>query len=73
MEQPREDTFLVAFTVEGAPDRAGAEHQLHAALMPTLRTHGVTEWWVAEDDRRDGSDRDSAEFVHYGQQEGEEA
>ena len=25
-------------------------------------------WWIAEDDRRDGSDNDSAVFVHPGKQ-----
>ena len=61
----REDTFLVAFTTESEGDREAAEYELHKALKNVIHTHGITEWWIAEDDRRDGSDRDSALFVNY--------
>ena len=75
--QEREHVFLVALTVT-APvtvTRAEAEVKLHDALpdphLVDLRGHGVTEWWVAEDDRQDGSDNDSAIFVPKGGQVGE--
>lgn len=63
--EAREDVFLVAFTTEGAESREAAELALHEALKGVIHTHGITEWWVAENDRRDGSDRDSAKFVDY--------
>lgn len=70
-----EHTILIAFTVE-ADTRAEA----HEALMQRLPSPNVevykrvriptpiTSWWVAEDDRIDGSDNDSAVFVHKGHQ-----
>lgn len=52
---------LVAFEVEGDTP-ADADKVLMPALTPLVGT--VVEcWWVAEDDRTDGSDRDSAVFV----------
>lgn len=70
-----EDAILVAVTVQG---RTRAERL--AALMEWLpdvgsnddypRGHetGITSWWIAEDDRTDGSDNDSAVFVDPGKQ-----
>lgn len=65
-----EHVFLVAITVESDGTREEAERRLHDALPDTNQPHhhGVTEWWIAEDDRRDGSDNDSAVFVPMGAQ-----
>ena len=68
-----ETTFLVAITVEGpAITRAQAEVYLHGVLpRPGVGPRSgarVQEWWIAEDDRRDGSDNDSAVFVPFGTQ-----
>lgn len=61
-----EHTFLVAFTVEES-DRGVAEHTLHDLLnLVRFPESPVTSWWVAEDDRHDGSDNRSAVFVPYG-------
>lgn len=70
-----EHTFLVAIAVDGDVDRATAERFLHNHLPATGEecdsadgeTYGaslsVAEWWIAEDDRRDRSDNESAVFV----------
>lgn len=68
-----EHTFLVAITVDGAATREAAEYWLHDHLpQPGIEfdVNGVTveSWWVAEDDRRDRSDCDSAVFVPKGYQ-----
>src|SRR5690606_29127466 len=61
-----EHTFLVAVVVT-ADGRAAAEHQLHAELAAlTGPAKPISEWWSAEDDRRDGSDSESATFVPHG-------
>lgn len=65
----REETFLVAVTVTNADTRRDAELDLHEALKTIIHTRGITEWWIAEDDRLDGSDNDSAVFVPYGEQD----
>jgi hypothetical protein len=68
-----EHVILVAFTVE-APAVMTAHHRLQAALAaadtidPSTSRNGITSWWVAEDVRDDGSDCDSAVFVHKGMQ-----
>lgn len=70
---PREDVFLVAFGVSGAASRDAAQDLLMAELQsrlplgagPLNATAYVEEWWVAENDRRDGSDNRSATFVPY--------
>ena len=64
-EHTPEHTILVAFTVE-AFDRTQAQGLLYGALPEITATSPVTSWWVAEDDRTDGSDNDSAVFVPYG-------
>jgi hypothetical protein len=65
-----EHVILVAFSVEG-DTRTEAEATLRGALVPTLSSNGgpVDCWWVAEDDRQDGSDCDSAVFVTPGAQD----
>lgn len=70
LEDQNEHTFLVAFSVYGET-REEAELALHGELLehPVSATDSPIEsWWVAEDDRRDGSDRDSAVFVAKGGQ-----
>ena len=59
-----EQTILVAFNVL-ALTREGAEKYLLRRLpIPG----GALSWWIAEDDRHDGSDNDSAVFVPLGRQ-----
>lgn len=69
--------FLVAVAIEGDMTREQAETSLHHALprpnahypSPAGTLATVECWWVAEDDRRDGSDNDSAVFVTPGNQQ----
>jgi len=68
-------TFLVAFEVEGEVTRPEAEEVLTAELVrvpkgpgPFQVTTYVDSWWIAEDDRHDRSDTDSAVFVTKGAQ-----
>lgn len=71
--------FLIGIHVvmpAGAPvgdTRKEAEWQMMQALGEMLdraRESGspVEAWWIAEDDRNDGSDNDSAVFVRMGDQ-----
>lgn len=59
-----EYTILVAFTVEGA-----SRQQAHENLMerlprdPLALNNPIIEWWVAEDERYDKSDNESAIFI----------
>lgn len=59
-------TILVAFAVN-ATDRAEAQRLLMQRLPnPESDFHEVIDcWWIAEDDRIDGSDNDSAFFIPY--------
>ena len=70
-QTPPEHVILVAFTAHGET-RQDAERVLFEAVgLKKLheRGHlGVSSWWEAEDDRVDGSDCDSAVFVHPGAQ-----
>jgi hypothetical protein len=68
--EPEEHVFLVALQAKG---RTREEAQRVAlAYLPNHpspdRTPGLECWWVAEDDRVDGSDNDSAVFVNPGSQ-----
>lgn len=68
MSQP-EHTILVAFTVY-APTREDAQSRL-MRLLPQPSRDGIgtlDSWWIAEDDRVDWSDNDSAVFVPLGSQ-----
>jgi len=62
-------TILVAFTVH-----APTMEQAQARLMRQLPSpdhpgvDGIDSWWIAEDERYDGSDNDSAVFVPKGKQ-----
>lgn len=64
-------TFLVAIEVEADDDltRADAERYLHGRLPDRggITPLTVASWWIAEDDRLDGSDNDSAIFVPKGE------
>lgn len=48
-------------------DREEAEQDvlemLASGLMKDMAKRGDVSWWIAEDDRHDGSDNDSAVFV----------
>lgn len=68
-QESQEHVVLVAFEVT-AGSRTEAEVRLTRALQSVLEKNGgpAESWWVAEDDRHDGSDNDSAIFVHPGSQ-----
>lgn len=63
--------ILVAFEVY-SDSRPDAERDLMERLVPLVRgkdeTSPIECWWIAEDDRHDGSDCDSAVFVKPGYQ-----
>ena len=64
-----EHTILVAFTVY-APTWEQAQRLLMDRL-PNPEADGpavIDSWWIAEDERYDGSDNDSAVFVPMGKQ-----
>ena len=63
-----EHIILVAFDVYG-DTRGEAEEWLYAHLPKPGLQRGLDSWWVAEDDRRDGSDNHSAVFVTPGRKE----
>lgn len=70
MPNPYEEhTILVAFTVYG-DDRKEAQESLLEQLPKVTDddTRDITSWWIAEDDRIEGSDNDSAVFVDPGSQ-----
>ena len=60
-------TFLVAVNVGPGMDRKAAEIRLSRYLPKPDDV--IQEWWFAEDERYDGSDNDSAVFVHMGEQD----
>lgn len=70
---PFHDVVLVAFDLQG-PDAQTTHEWLHENL-PAPGTGGANDeinldsWWVANDERFDGSDTDSAVFVPKGKQE----
>ena len=65
-----EQVILVAFTVDRAETVKDAQEALTRRLHPLLNSQDpnspITSWWVAEDERYDGSDCDSAVFVNPG-------
>lgn len=64
-----EHTVLVAFSVYGDGHKDAAEVLASALGWANLVDDApITEWWIAEDDRSDGSDNDSAVFVTPGKQ-----
>ena len=65
-----EHTILVAFTVY-APTWEQAQRLLMDRLPNPWLADGhavIDSWWIAEDERYDGSDNDSAVFVPKGKQ-----
>ena len=62
-----EHVILVAVVVD-ADSRKEAEEHLYT-VMPNPRKDEVDSWWVAEDERYDRSDNDSAVFVIPGLQD----
>lgn len=74
-----EHVILVAFTVFGDTRETAEAALTQAIAIKHLRERvtvvdiegdypAVDSWWVAEDDRRDRSDNDSAVFVPLGRQ-----
>lgn len=60
-------TFLVAVAAETHKD---VQDFLKASTLGPRSDHDIIDcWWVAEDDREDGSDNDSAIFIPRGAQE----
>jgi hypothetical protein len=76
MSEPRKShVFLVGIKLESPTEvsREAAELHLHACLNDMLMEHDLDPiqpdvWWIAEDDRHDNSDNDSAVFVPPGMQ-----
>lgn len=62
-----EHVILVAFVVHG-DSREQAEALMTERLDGVIDDDTVNSWWVAEDDRKDRSDCDSAVFVWPGAQ-----
>lgn len=60
-------TILVAVVVQGH-DRESAERALHDALPVPGVSNDIDSWWIAEDERYDRSDCDSAVFCGVGHQ-----
>lgn len=56
--------ILVAFQVSGQDSMQAAQQYLFDHVLPDVRNHDHLEcWWVAMDERWDGSDCESAMFV----------
>jgi hypothetical protein len=75
---PQEEVILIAIQATGE-DREDIMRNVMAVLphsgdprpgmgLGTDSDFGIECWWIAEDDRSDGSDCDSAIFVHKGLQ-----
>lgn len=60
-------TILVAVVVQGT-DRESAERHLHDLLPRPGEDNDIDCWWIAEDERYDRSDCDSAVFCGVGNQ-----
>lgn len=57
--------ILVAFDVD--EEKATDAHEAVMWLLKdAVGKEKITQWWIAEDDRFDGSDNDSAVFVNKG-------
>lgn len=73
-DEQADATFLVGFDLEAADDERMTREQWQRRLIDILRPlagrhrYGIEfdlAWWIAENDRVDGSDRMSATFVPY--------
>lgn len=62
-----EHTLLVGVSMHGATREQAMERLMLLLPTPTVDS-GVEDWWLADDDRVDGSDRDSAVFCKTGHQ-----
>ncbi len=60
-------TYLVA--VSAPTEQDVIDFLLASSRGPKSEDPVVEEWWIAEDDRHDGSDNDSAIFVPRGSQQ----
>jgi len=58
--------ILVAFEVYGDDEQTAQEHLMAALPRPEPVTRDLECWWVAEDQRFDRSDCESAVFVPLG-------
>lgn len=62
-----EHVILTAITVDIDGDFETAQRALMDRLVPLLQSNDpsspIIEWWIAEDERYDGSDCDSAVFI----------
>jgi hypothetical protein len=63
------DEFVVLAAIQVTAPNGWSAQNLVASHLPTPGKDGVECWWIAEDDRQDGSDNDSAVFVSPGTQE----
>jgi hypothetical protein len=62
-------TILVAFCVQGTSFHDAQRRLMGRLPDPAADGHKtIDSWWIAEDDRVDGSDNESAVFVSYGTQ-----
>lgn len=62
-----EHIITVGFSVRGQ-SREDAHRNLHRVLPVPTESPDLEQWWVAEDDRLDGSDNDSAVYIPMGSQ-----
>ena len=61
-EDPTEEVVIVAFTVTGTTNRDRQQRLMDTLPKPST-TKAITSYWIAEDDRWDRSDCDSAVFI----------
>lgn len=62
-------SILVAFCVQGTSFHDAQRRLVERLPNPEDDGHAtIDSWWIAEDDRIDGSDNESAVFVSYGTQ-----
>lgn len=67
-DKEEEHTILVAFSVKSG-SRTEAMAEIYKVLPNVPEHEKLVCWWIAEDDRMDNSDEDSAVFVTPGNQE----
>lgn len=64
--------ILVSFCVWGDSDADAQDRLMRSLPVPQTNNgpdNGIDCWWIAEDNRHDGSDNDSAVFVRMGKQD----
>jgi hypothetical protein len=65
-------SILVSFAVWGDSDEDAQDRLMRSLPRPESADgpeNGIDCWWIAEDQRFDGSDNDSAVFVKMGKQQ----